>query len=379
MSDLDVQRALRRPRSKRRGIRLGDVSRLMPTAAKGSRREPAAAGAADEASGRVVVVTGASAGVGRAVAHAFARRGDRVALIARDRAALEEAAAEVAAAGGQSLVLPLDVSDADAVEAAAARIEAELGPVDIWVNNAMVSVFSPVREMTADEYRRVTEVTYLGYVHGTLSALRRMLPRDRGVIVQVGSALAYRAIPLQSAYCAAKHAINGFSESLRSELIHDGSRVRVTQVQLPAVNTPQFDWVRSRLSGRAQPVPPIYQPEVIAEGIVWAAEHDRRELVIGLSADMAILGDKIAPDLVDRYLARTGFEGQQTDEPDDPDRPDNLYDPVPGLHRTHGRFDDTAKPSSRHLWWTTRVGPLRTAAAGAAVGLAALAVRRSRS
>jgi NAD(P)-dependent dehydrogenase (short-subunit alcohol dehydrogenase family) len=375
VSSINVGRALRRPRSQRRQIRLGDVARLMPRAGLTSRSD----GAPAKRGGRVVVITGASAGVGRAVAHAFAARGDRIALIARDAVALEEAAQEVVSRGGQALVLPLDVADADAVETAAARIEAELGPIDIWVNNAMVSVFSPVREMTAGEYRRVTEVTYLGYVHGTLSALRRMLRRDRGVIVQVGSALAYRAIPLQSAYCAAKHAINGFTESLRSELIHDGSHVRVTQVQLPAVNTPQFDWVRSRLAGRAQPVPPIYQPEVIAEGIVWAAEHDRRELVIGLSADMAILGDKVAPNLVDRYLARTGVGGQQADEPEDPDRPDNLFAPVSGLHGTRGRFDDQAKTSSRHLWWSTRVGPLGTAAAGAAVGLAALAVRRARS
>ncbi len=354
MDRSEIRRAIRRPRSERPRIRLGNIDRLFP----GGRREtgepaappsPAASvepqRVAGSASGRVIVVTGASAGVGRAVAHAFAARGNSVALIARDVLALEEVAQEVASRGGRSLVLPLDVSNADAVEAAAASTEAELGPIDVWVNNAMVSVFSPVREMTADEYRRVTEVTYLGYVHGTLSALRRMLPRDRGVIVQVGSALAYRAIPLQSAYCAAKHAINGFSESLRTELLHDGSGVRVTQVQLPAVNTPQFDWVRSRLPGRAQPVPPIYQPEVVAEGIVWAAEHDRRELVIGLSADMAILADKV----------------------------------VSGLHRTHGRFDEEARSSSRYLWWSTRVGPSRTLALAAAVGgLAVLGLARRR-
>jgi len=384
MNRSDILRALRRPRTERPRIRLGNVDRLFP----GGRGEPAVTartgargskGLSGPAERQVVVVTGASAGVGRAVAHAFADRGDSVALIARDALALEEVAHEVESRGGRSLVLPLDVSNADAVEAAAAGVEAELGPIDVWVNNAMVSVFSPVREMTADEYRRVTEVTYLGYVHGTLSALRRMLPRDRGVIVQVGSALAYRAIPLQSAYCAAKHAINGFSESLRTELLHDGSSVRVTQVHLPAVNTPQFDWVRSRLPGRAQPVPPIYQPEVAAQGIVWAADHDRRELVIGLSADMAILGQKVAPDLLDRYLGRTGFQAQQADEAEAPGRPDNLFAPVSGLHRTHGRFDDRAKASSRHLWWSTRMGPLPTAVIGAAVGgLAVLGLARRR-
>jgi NAD(P)-dependent dehydrogenase (short-subunit alcohol dehydrogenase family) len=380
MDRSDIRRAIERPRSERPSITLGDVDRLHPG---GRPVEPLTADdqplPVAPKKGRVVVVTGASAGVGRATAHAFADRGDAVALIARDALALEDAAREVESRGGRALVLPLDVSDSAAVDVSAARVEAELGPIDIWVNNAMVSVFSPVREMTADEYRRVTEVTYLGYVHGTLAALRSMLPRGEGVIVQVGSALAYRAIPLQSAYCAAKHAINGFSESLRVELLHDGSRVRVTQVQLPAVNTPQFDWVRSRLSGRAQPVPPIFQPEVIAEGIVWAAEHDRRELVIGLSADLAILGDKVAPGLADRYLAGNGYDSQQTDEPEDPDRPDNLYEPVHGLHRTHGRFDDQAKPASRHLWWNTHVGPAATVAIGAAVGgLAALALGRSR-
>jgi len=372
-----IRRAIDRPRSERPRVRLGDVSRLFPRRAdpRAARDSPSVV----PGERRVVVITGASAGVGRAVAHAFAQRGDAIALIARDALALEETAHEVESRGGRALVLPLDVAEADAVEAATARIEAELGPIDIWVNNAMVSVFAPVIETTAEEYRRVTEVTFLGYVHGTLSALRRMRPRNRGVIVQVGSALAYRAIPLQSAYCAAKHAINGFSESLRSELLHDGSHVRVTQVQLPAVNTPQFDWVRSRLPGRAQPMPPIYQPEVVAEGIVWAAEHDRRELVIGLSADLAILADKIAPGLLDRYLGRSGVGGQQTDEPADPDRPDNLYQPVPGGHATRGRFDDRAKSSSAHLWWTTRLGALRTLGIGAAVaGLAALAVRRGR-
>src|SRR3954471_24191706 len=264
----------------------------------------------------VVVITGASAGVGRAAVRAFAERGYDVALIARGQAGLAGAAAGARSAARRALVLPLDVSDADAVDAAAARTEEELGPIDVWVNNAMLSVFSPIREMRADEYRRATEVTYLGYVHGTLAAYRRMAARDRGVIVQVGSALAYRSIPLQSAYCAAKHAIAGFTDSLRCELIHDHSRVRVTMVNMPALNTPQFDWVRSRLPGRGQPVPPIFEPEVAAEAIDWAAHHHEREVYVGLPTWRAIIGNAIAPGLVDRVLATKGYAAQQTDEPE---------------------------------------------------------------
>src|SRR5215218_2864905 len=259
----------------------------------------------------VVVITGASAGVGRATAREFARRGAHVALIARGRDGLEGARREVERAGGRALVLPLDVSDADAVEQAAELTVRELGPIDVWVNNAMLSVFSPVTEMRPEEYKRVTEVTYLGYVYGTLAALRRMLPRDRGVIVQVGSALAYRGIPLQSAYCGAKHAVQGFTESVRCELIHDGSGVKITMVQLPALNTPQFGWVRNRLPRKPQPVPPIYQPEVAADAIVWAARHYRREWVVGGSTALAIAGDKVAPGLGDWYLARQGYDAQQ--------------------------------------------------------------------
>src|ERR687886_164259 len=278
----------------------------------------------------VVVVTGASAGVGRATVQAFAKRGARVGLIARGRAGLEGAKNEVESFGGKAMVLPTDVADADAVEKAAQKVEEELGPIDVWVNNAMVSVFSPVREMTAEEFRRVTEVTYLGYVYGTMAALKWMLPRDRGTIVQVGSALAYRGIPLQAAYCGAKHAIQGFTESLRAELLHDGSGVKVTMVQLPALNTPQFGWTRSRLPSKAQPVPPIYQPEVAAEGeaIFWPPHHDRRELYVGLSTSIVLLGNKLAPGLGDRYLARTGYDSQQTGEPRDPALPDNLWEPV---------------------------------------------------
>src|SRR5687767_9952429 len=268
-----------------------------------------AAAARDE----VVVITGASAGVGRATAEAFAKRGARIGLIARGTERLEAARRDVEALGGTALVLPVDVADAEGIETAAAHVERELGPIDIWVNNAMASVFSPIKEMTADEFRRVTEVTYLGYVHGTLAALRRMLPRDRGTIVQVGSALAYRSIPLQAAYCAAKHAVTGFTESLRCELIHDESRVRVTEVHMPALNTPQFGWVKSRLPRKAQPVPPIYQPEVAAEAIYWAAHHNRRELLVGWSTMQAVWGNKLVPGLIDRYLARTGYEGQQHD------------------------------------------------------------------
>src|SRR5438132_5868469 len=274
---------------------------------------------------QVVVITGASAGVGRGTVRAFARQGADIGLIARGKDGLKAALREVEAAGGRALVLPLDVADAAEVEAAAAGIEKKLGPIDVWINNAMVSVFSPALEMTPEEFRRVTEVTYLGAVHGTLAALRRMLPRDRGVIVQVGSALAYRAIPLQSAYCAAKHALKGFTEALRCELIHDRSRVRVTMVHLPALNTPQFDWVKSRLPRRAQPVPPIFQPEVAARAIVWAAHHRRRDVYVGLPTLKAIIANKIFPGYLDRYLAKYGYDAQQTGETDSHTRPNNLW------------------------------------------------------
>ena len=298
----------------------------------------------------VVVVTGASAGLGRAIARQFGSKGAKVGLLARGVDGLEGAKREIEADGGSALVLPTDVADADAVEAAAARVEQEFGPIDIWVNNAMASVFSPVKEMKPEEYKRVTEVTYLGVVYGTLSALRRMLPRDRGTIVQVGSALAYRSIPLQSAYCAAKHAISGFTDSLRCELIHDHSNVRVTMVQMPALNTTQFGWVKSRLKNKAQPVPPIFQPEVGARAVYWAAHHNRRELYVGLPTVEAIEANKVVPGLLDRYLGRTGYDSQQTNEPEDPNRPNNLWEPVPGDHGAHGTFDERAHPRSYELW-----------------------------
>ena len=273
----------------------------------------------------VVVITGASAGVGRATVREFARHGARIGLVARGRDGLEGARREVERAGGQALVLPTDVADAQQVEDAAERVEKKFGPIDIWINDAMVSVFSPIKEMKAEEFHRVTEVTYLGYVYGTLSALKRMLPRDRGTIVHVGSALAYRSIPLQAAYCAAKHAILGFHTSLRTELLHDGSNVHTTMVQMPALNTPQFGWVKSRLPHKAQPVPPIYQPEVAARTIYYAAHHPkRREYYAAWSAVEAIFGNKIAPSFADRYLARHGYQSQQYDGPADPNRPNNL-------------------------------------------------------
>jgi NAD(P)-dependent dehydrogenase (short-subunit alcohol dehydrogenase family) len=296
-----------------------------------------------------VVITGASSGVGRAVARAFGDRGASVGLIARGRAGLVAAADEIEAAGGRTLVLPLDVADAEAVDRAASDVEAHLGPIDVWVNNAMVSFFAPVAELSATEVRRVTEVTYLGYVHGTLAALDRMRRRDRGSIVQVGSALAFRAIPLQAAYCGAKHAIDGFTESLRCELRHDRSRVRVTSVHLPAVNTPQFDRVRSRLPRRAQPVPPIFQPEVAAQAILWAAEHTPRELKVGWPTVRAVYLDRLVPGLLDRYLAAKGVDAQQTDERADTTGAGNLFDPLPGDAGAHGRFDGRARASSRHL------------------------------
>jgi len=298
----------------------------------------------------VVVITGASAGVGRATAQRFAKEGARIGLIARGIDGLEGARRDVEKLGGKALVIPVDVADADKVEAAAARIEAELGEIDIWINNAMTSVFSPIKEMTPEEFRRVTEVTYLGYVYGTLAALKRMLPRNRGVIVQVGSALAYRGIPLQSAYCAAKHAVQGFCDSLRCELLHDKSHVRLTMVQLPALNTPQFGWVKSRLARKAQPVPPIFQPEVAAEAIYFATQNPRREFYVGLPSVEAIVANKIAPGLLDRYLARTGYDSQQHDGPEEPNRPNNLWQPVPGDHGAHGAFDARARSWSPQLW-----------------------------
>lgn len=294
----------------------------------------------------VVVITGASAGVGRATAQAFARRGARIGLIARDADRLQATAEEVRRLGGVAEIHALDVADAAGVDRVAEEFEQKLGPIDIWVNNAMLTVFSPVMEMTADEFRRVTEVTYLGYVHGTLAALRRMAPRDRGTIVQVGSALSYRSIPLQSAYCAAKHAVNGFTDSLRVELLHDKSRVQVTAVHLPGLNTPQFVWGRSHMPKKAQPVPPIYQPEVAADAIVRAAYGNRREWWLGWPTVASIVGQRVMPEFLDWYLARTNFEAQQTDQPDTPDRPNNLFLTVPGDYGAHGPFDQRAKATS---------------------------------
>ena len=298
----------------------------------------------------VVMITGASAGIGRATVRAFAQRGAKIGLLARGRDGLEAARAEVEKFGGQGLVLVADVADAKAVEAAAEQLEGELGPIDLWINNAMASVFSPIWEMTPEEFRRVTEVTYLGYVWGTLAALRRMRPRNRGTIIQVGSALAYRGIPLQSAYCAAKFAMRGFCDSLRAELIHDRKKIRVCLVEMPAVNTPQFGWVKSRLPKKAQPVPPIYQPEVAAEAIVFAATHNRREMYVGFPTVKAVMANKIAPSLLDHFLGRTCYQSQQTDEPEDPDRPCNLFAPLPGDAGAHGRFDQRARKFSLQLW-----------------------------
>ena len=303
-------------------------------------------------SARVVVVTGASAGIGRATVRAFARKGWDIALLARGVDRLEAARHEIEAFGRRALIVPLDVADADQVQAAAERIERELGPIDAWVNNAMATIFSPFMDISPEEYRRVTEVTYLGTVHGTLAALKHMKPRNRGTIVQVGSALAYRAIPLQSAYCGAKFAVRGFTDALRSELLHDRSRVRLTMVQLCAFNTPQFDWARSHLPNRAQPVPPIYQPEIAADAIVWAAEHPRREMWVGFPTVQTILAQLVAPGLLDRLAARKGYSGQLTREPLPRDYRDNLYAPAPGDYGSHGRFDATARARNTQLWFS---------------------------
>ncbi len=337
-------------------------------------------GRTDEGAGPMVVaITGASSGVGRAAAHEFARLGATVGLIARGRESLDAAASEVVARGGRAEVLVADVADPDAVEAAAQALEDRHGPIDVWVNNAMSSVFAPTWEISAEEFHRVTQVTYLGFVYGTLSALRRMRERDRGVIVQVGSALAYRGIPLQSPYCACKHAIQGFHESLRAELMHEGSGVRVTMVQMPALNTPQFEMVRTRLPRHPQPVPPIYQPEVAGRAIVAAALHPRRrEWWVGASTAVTLLGNAVLPGVGDRYLADTGFESQQTKEPVPAGRPDNLMEPLPGDHGTHGRFGDRSHGRSAQ-WELTRHRRLLGAVglgAAAALGGALAAARR---
>lgn len=298
----------------------------------------------------VVVITGASAGVGRAIVHEFARHGARIGLLSRNRETLDKVKQEVEALGGQALVLVADVADANAVEHAADLVESAFGRIDIWINNAMASMVSPALEMTADEFRRVTEVTYLGYVHGTLAALRRMQPRNRGAIVQVGSALAYRSIPLQSAYCGAKHAIKGFTEALRCEILHDRLNIRLNMVQLPAVNTPQFDWIRSRMPNQPQPVPPIYQPEIIARSVYWSAHHDRREMLVGITTVRAVWAEKFFPGLIDRYLAKAGYASQQTDQPVAADRQDNLMQPVMKDFGAHGRFDKEAISFSLQAW-----------------------------
>ena len=321
----------------------------------------------------VVVITGASAGAGRAAARKFARHGASIGLLARGLDGLAAARSEVEKLGGKALVVPVDVANADQIEAAAAQVESEFGPIDIWINNAMTSVFSPIKEMTAEEFRRVTEVTYLGYVYGTLAALKRMLPRDHGVIVQVGSALAYRGIPLQSAYCAAKHAVQGFCDSLRCELLHDKSGVRLTMVQLPALNTPQFGWVKSRLPRKAQPVPPIFQPEVAAEAICFAAHNPRREFYVGAPSVAVITTNHFIPGLLDHYLARSGYDSQQYDGAEDPNRPENLWQPVSGDHGAHGVFDARARNWSPQLWTSEhRTGAAITVLALAIAGLVAL-------
>ncbi|MDT7547692.1 MAG: hypothetical protein QOE84_86 [Actinomycetota bacterium] len=322
---------------------------------------------------QVVVVTGASGGVGRAVAQAFGRRGAAVGLLARGRTGLEGAAEDVRAGGGKALEVPVDVADAAAVQAAADRVETELGAIDIWVNVAFTSVFGRFMEIDPEEFQRVTDVSYLGYVFGTRAALTHMLPRNRGAIVQVGSALAYRGIPLQTAYCGAKHAIQGFNEALRCELLHDRSGVSTTMVQLPAVNTPQFDWVRNKLAHKAQPVPPIYQPEVVARTVLYAADHPRRrEYWCGETTAATLIANAIAPGLLDRYLAKTGFQSQQTPERNSPGAPENLWEAVDGPtgsdHGAHGRFDDKSHAHSPQAWLSRHHGIAGTAAAVAAAG-----------
>jgi NAD(P)-dependent dehydrogenase (short-subunit alcohol dehydrogenase family) len=337
-----------------------------------------------EARDRVVAVTGASGGVGRAVVRELAKRAGSVALLARGEIGLAAAADEVRAAGAAPMMVPVDVADPSQIEAAVLRIENELGPIDIWVNSAFTSVFAPFAEIRPEEFKRVTEVTYLGAVYATMAVLRRMRERDAGTIVQVGSTLAYRGIPLQTAYCGAKHALQGFHESLRCELMHYHSNVKVTMVQLPAVNTPQFSWVLSRLPQRAQPVPPIYQPEVAARAIAYAAGHpNRREYWVGASTTATLIMNAIAPGLLDRYLARTGFQAQQTGQPKDPDQPANLWEPADGGNGhdfgAHGAFDQRSKPRSVQVFASQHHKALLGVGAAAVAGLSAAAGRKVRA
>jgi short-subunit dehydrogenase len=325
---------------------------------------------------KIAVITGAGAGVGRATATEFARNGCDLALLSRDPDRLEHAASDLRRFGVRVLPIPTDVADGPAVEAAADRVEAELGPIDVWVNVAMATVFAPVHQLTAEEFRRGTAVTYLGQVHGTMAALKHMRPRNRGSIVCVGSALAYRSVPLQSIYCGAKFAIRGFLDSLRSELFHDRIGITLTEVDLPAVNTPQFDWARNRMGVKAQPVPPVYQPEVAARAIYFGAFHPRRHIWVGFPTLTAILANRIVPGLIDRYLAKAGYSGQLTTIPSDPEAPGNLFDPVPGAYGAHGRFDAQARTASWEMFTSRhRNAALAAAFVGAAVGVHWIAKR----
>jgi short-subunit dehydrogenase len=329
---------------------------------------------------RTVVITGASAGIGRAAARQFGTRGDNVGLLARGAAGLEGARREIEDLGGRALAIPTDVADFAAVDAAASEVEQRFGPIDVWVNVAFSSVFAPFHQITPEEYRRVTEVTYLGYVHGTMAALTRMRRRDRGTIVQVGSALGARAIPLQSAYCGGKHAINGFTESVRTELMHEKSNVAITVAQMPAVNTPQFSWVLSRLPRHPQPVAPIYQPEVAAQAIVYAADHPRRKQYwVGASTAVTVMAQRIVPAVLDRYLARTGFSSQQTGDRVEADRPSNLWEPCDAHdghdYGAHGAFDDRAIGRAPQLWLSHHAALTAVGATIAVTGAAASAAR----
>ncbi|MBA2499686.1 MAG: SDR family oxidoreductase [Chitinophagaceae bacterium] len=325
---------------------------------------------------KVVVITGATGGVGRVTAWEFAKQGAKIALIARSAEQLEATKKEVEEYGGKAITIQTDVADAKQVEAAAARTEQELGEIDIWVNNAMNSVFSPFHKIDADEFKRVTDVTYLGTVYGTMSALKRMRPRNRGSIVFVGSALAYRGIPLQSAYCGAKHGIEGFYDSLRTELMHENSQIKTSMVQLPALNTTQFGWVLSKLPYKPRPMGKVYQPEVAAEAILFAAKHNRRSIWVGYPTYQAIIGNKIAPWYADRVLANTAFDGQQTEEPIGLNRENNVWEPVQGDRGAYGDFHDIAVDRSFTLWASINRNLVRTIGGLLVAGLIGALARR---